>query len=178
MELSKEQIKQFHEEGYLFLPEVFTPEEAKLLKQESENVYSMNRKEVWREKTGVARTAFAAHTYNEGFKRLGAHPRLVNPVKQILEGDVYMHQFKVNAKAAFDGDVWQWHQDFGTWHRDDQMPEPRAMNISVFVDDVTAANGPLLFIPKSHKFGVVEAGHDLETTSYPLWTLDLSLIHI
>ena len=145
MKLSKEQLKQFHEEGYLFLPEVFTAEEAKLLKQESENVYSMNRKEVWREKTGVARTAFAAHTYNEGFKRLGAHPRLVNPVKQILEGDVYMHQFKVNAKAAFDGDVWQWHQDFGTWHRDDQMPEPRAMNISVFVDDVTAANGPLLF---------------------------------
>ena len=172
MKLSKEQLKQFHEEGYLFLPEVFTAEEAKLLKQESENVYSMNRKEVWREKTGVARTAFAAHTYNEGFKRLGAHPRLVNPVNQILEGDVYMHQFKVNAKAAFDGDVWQWHQDFGTWHRDDQMPEPRAMNISVFVDDVTAANGPLLFIPKSHKFGVVEAGHDLETTSYPLWTLD------
>ena len=95
MKLSKEQLKQFHEEGYLFLPEVFTAEEAKLLKQESENVYSMNRKEVWREKTGVARTAFAAHTYNEGFKRLGAHPRLVNPVKQILEGDVYMHQFKV-----------------------------------------------------------------------------------
>ena len=62
MKLSKEQLKQFHEEGYLFLPEVFTTEEAKLLKQESENVYSMNRKEVWREKTGVARTAFAAHT--------------------------------------------------------------------------------------------------------------------
>ena len=98
MKLSKEQLKQFHEEGYLFLPEVFTAEEAKLLKQESENVYSMNRKEVWREKTGVARTAFAAHTYNEGFKRLGAHPRLVNPVKQILEGDVYMHQFKVMLK--------------------------------------------------------------------------------
>ncbi len=54
MKLSKEQLKQFHEEGYLFLPEVFTAEEAKLLKQESENVYSMNRKEVWREKTGVS----------------------------------------------------------------------------------------------------------------------------
>ena len=56
--------------------------------------------------------------------------------------------------------------------RDDEMPEPRAMNISVFLDDVTAANGPLLFIPGSHKHGVVKAGHDLETTSYPLWTLD------
>ena len=46
------------------------------------------------------------------------------------------------------------------------------MNIAVFIDDVTAANGPLLFIPGSHKVGVVEAGHDLQTTSYPLWTLD------
>ncbi len=83
-----------------------------------------------------------------------------------------MHQYKINAKAKFTGDVWQWHQDFGTWHRDDQMPEPRAMNIAVFVDDVTAANGPLLFIPGSHEVGVLDAGHDLETTSYPLWTLD------
>ena len=54
-----------------------------------------------------------------------------------------MHQFKVNAKAAFDGDVWQWHQDYGTWKRDDEMPEPRAMNIAVFLDDVTAAQ-PIL----------------------------------
>lgn len=46
------------------------------------------------------------------------------------------------------------------------------MNISVFLDEVTPANGPLLLIPGSHKKGVVEAGHDLATTSYPLWTLD------
>ena len=135
-------------------------------------VYALQREEVWRETSGVARTAFAAHTYNEGFRRLGAHPRLIEPVSDLLEGDVYMHQFKVNAKAAFDGDVWQWHQDYGTWKRDDEMPEPRAMNIAVFLDDVTAANGPLLFIPGSHKIGVIDAGHDLSTTSYPLWTLD------
>ena len=29
-----------------------------------------------------------------------------------------MHQYKINAKAAFNGDVWQWHQDYGTWARD------------------------------------------------------------
>lgn len=87
-----------------------------------------------------------------------------------------MHQYKINAKAAFDGEVWQWHQDYGTWKRDDDMPEPRAMNIAVFLDDVTAANGPLLFIPGSHKNGVAEAGHDLETTSYPLWTLDKEVV--
>ena len=52
------------------------------------------------------------------------------------------------------------------------MPEPRAMNIAVFLDEVMAVNGPLMFIPKSHKEGVLAAGHDLATTSYPLWTLD------
>lgn len=172
MRLLKKQIDRFEAEGYLFLPEVFTRHEAALLKREAERVYALDREEVWRESSGTARTAFAAHTYNEGFRRLGRHPRLIEPVMQLLGGPVYMHQYKVNAKAAFDGEVWQWHQDYGTWRRDDEMPEPRAMNIAVFLDDVTAANGPLLFIPGSHRQGVLAAGHDQATTSYPLWTLD------
>ena len=68
--------------------------------------------------------------------------------------------------------MWQWHQDYGTWARDDGMPQPRAMNIAVFLDEVLPFNGPLMFIPKSHKYGTLAAGHDTSTTSYPLWTLD------
>ncbi len=171
MNLSAQQLSQFETEGYLFLPGAFTPQEAGLLHAGAEEVFAMQREEVWRESSGVARTAFAAHEYHETFRRLGRHPRLIGPVMQILGGPVYMHQFKVNAKAAFNGEVWQWHQDFGTWHRDDEMPEPRAMNIAVFIDDVTAANGPLLMIPRSHRHGVVSATHDKQTTSYPLWSL-------
>ena len=172
MKLTDDQIAEFDREGYLFFPNMFSPEEVGVLAEEAQRIYAMDRKEVWRESSGVARTAFAAHTYNEAFRRLGAHPRLIEPVQQLLKDRLYMHQFKINAKAAFDGDVWQWHQDYGTWARDDGMPEARAMNIALFLDDVTAANGPLLFIPRSHKVGVLDAGHDLETTSYPLWTLD------
>jgi ectoine hydroxylase len=172
MKLTEDELRRFDEDGYLFFPGRFTPEEVGVLKQAAAEVYALQREEVWRESSGVARTAFAAHTYNEAFRRLGAHPRLIEPVMQLVDGPVYMHQYKVNAKVAFDGEVWQWHQDYGTWRRDDDMPEPRAMNIAVFIDEVTAANGPLLFIPGSHKSGVLEAGHDLETTSYPLWTLD------
>jgi L-proline 4-hydroxylase len=118
------------------------------------------------------RTAFAAHTYNEAFHLLGSHPRLIRPVEQVFGEQLYMHQYKINAKAAFEGDVWQWHQDYGTWARDDGMPEPRAMNIAVFMDEVMPTNGPLMLVPRSHKHGVLSAGHDEETTSYPLWTLD------
>ena len=83
-----------------------------------------------------------------------------------------MHQFKINAKAAFDGEVWQWHQDYAHLVNDDDMPTPRAMNIAVFLDEVNEFNGPLMFIPGSHRQGRLEAGHDVTTTSYPLWTID------
>ncbi|MEE8189677.1 MAG: phytanoyl-CoA dioxygenase family protein, partial [Kiloniellales bacterium] len=177
MQLSKAQMAEFEEEGYVFLPDVFSRAEIAVLNAEVPGIFAQQREEVWREKDGKAvRTAFAAHTYNEAFRRLGAHPRLIGPVMQVLGGPVYMHQFKINGKEAFDGDVWQWHQDYGTWARDDLMPEPRAMNVAVFLDEVNEFNGALMFIPKSHKGGVLEAGHDLLTTSYPLWTLDKETI--
>src|ERR1700689_4917802 len=103
---------------------------------------------------------------------LACHPRLVEPLRQLFGEVVYVHQFKLNAKAAIDGDVWQWHQDYGTWALDDGMPELPTMNIAVFLDEVMPINGALMVIPKSHKKGVLAAGHDTATTSYPLWTLD------
>jgi ectoine hydroxylase len=172
MALTQEQVRQFDEEGYLFLPDAFSPEEVAVLRSEALAIFRTDRQEIWREKSGSPRTAFAAHTYNEGFRLLGAHPRLIRPVEQLFGEQLYMHQFKINAKSAFDGEMWQWHQDYGTWARDDGMPEPRAMNISVFLDEVTHINGPLMIVPRSHKHGTLAAGHDLSTTSYPLWTLD------
>ena len=52
------------------------------------------------------------------------------------------------------------------------MPEPRAMNIAIYLDEVMPINGPLMLVPKSHLAGDLKAAHDLKTTSYPLWTLD------
>ncbi len=172
MRLNDQQVRQFETEGWLFLPEAFSLEEVALLHREAEGIYRENRPEIWREKSGAPRTAFAAHTYNEAFRLLGAHPRLIEPVEQIFGDKLYMHQFKINAKSAFDGEVWQWHQDYGTWQRDDGMPEARAMNIAVFLDEVMPINGPLMLVPRSHKHGTLAAGHDTSTTSYPLWTLD------
>jgi Phytanoyl-CoA dioxygenase (PhyH) len=77
------------------------------------------------------------------------------------------------AKAGFSAaTAYRIAQDYGTWARDDGMPEPRAMNIAVFMDEVMPINGPLMLVPRSHEHGVLSAGRDEETTSYPLWTLD------
>lgn len=173
MKLSSEQLRTLDEDGYLFLPSRFDAAEVGLLRQHRDAIFRQHRPEIVREKgRDVPRTAFACQTYDEAYRRLAAHPRLVAPVEQILGGDVYMHQFKINAKAAFEGDQWQWHQDYGTWLNDDKMAEPRAMNIAVFLDEVTPFNGPLMIVPRSHRAGYLGADHDTTTTSYPLWTLD------
>ncbi len=173
MKLTAEQLAQFDRDGYLLFPGHFTPQETRVLTDEVPRLYAQHRPENVREKgSDAVRTNFAAHMYSYPFAKLARHPRMVEPVKQLFGEDVYMHQFKINGKNAFDGDVWQWHQDYGTWLNDDEMPEPRAMNIAIFLDEVNEFNGPLMFIPGSHKLGVLDAGHDVTTTSYPLWTID------
>jgi ectoine hydroxylase len=177
MKLTPTQREQFDREGYLFFPGLFAKKEIAALTDEVPSLYAQHRPENVREKSGdVVRTNFAAHMYSAPFAKLARHPRMVEPIRQIFDEDVYMHQFKINGKAAFDGDVWQWHQDYGTWANDDQMPTARAMNVAIFLDEVNEFNGPLMFIPGSHKQGVLDAKHDTSTTSYPLWTIDHEVI--
>jgi ectoine hydroxylase len=177
MKLTNAQQKQFDDEGYIIIPNLFSVREVNTLKNQIPFIFSQRRPENFREKDGdTVRTSFATHTYNDVYGKFVRHPKVLGPAEQLLNGKVYVHQFKLNAKAAFTGDIWQWHQDFGIWHRDDEMPEPKAMNLAVYLDEVNEFNGPLYMIPKSHKHGVMEAEHDTTTTSYPLWTLDNNLI--
>jgi ectoine hydroxylase len=177
MRLSKEQLAQFDRDGYLFFPGHFNAEETKAMTDAVPELYARREDYNVREKgKDAVRTNFAAHMYSEPFAKLARHPRMIEPVQDLFGEKLYMHQFKINGKMAFEGDVWQWHQDYGTWLNDDMMPTERAMNVAIFLDDVNDYNGPLMFIPGSHKKGVIDAKHDLTTTSYPLWTVDNKLI--
>jgi ectoine hydroxylase len=113
------------------------------------------------------------HQRNAVYAKLVRHPRLVEPAMQILDDDrIYVMQVKVNVKAAFGGELWQWHYDFATHHGEDGVPEPVALNLHVFLDDVSEFNGPLWFLARSHRHGPVPATLDTVTTSYPLWVVD------
>lgn len=171
MQLNAEQLKSFQDDGYIFFPDCFDPQEMALLQAEATRVLAEPREEIRREKSGVPRTAFAAHRYSEIFNILAHDPRLVEPLEQIFGEPVYMHQFKINAMTAFTGETWQWHQDFPSWNRFDGMPEPRAMNIALFLDEVKPINGALMLIPKSHRHGALPDAYDDMTTSHPGWYL-------
>jgi ectoine hydroxylase len=148
-------------------------EEVARLRAELPAIFAENCEANIREKeSGVVRTAMGLHLRNQVYAKLAHHPRFVEPAQQIAGPSLYIQQVKVNVKAAFEGEAWQWHYDFATHHADDGAPEPLALNLHVFLDDVSEFNGPLHFILGSHKFGPAPTRHDTTSTSYPLWVVD------
>jgi len=67
---------------------------------------------------------------------------MIAPIEQFVRREGLYAPVQDQRQIRLHGDVWQWHQDYGTWKRDDGMPEPRAMNIAIFLDEVMPINGP------------------------------------
>ncbi len=156
MLLSAEQLESYDREGFLVIPNYFSAEELDILMAELPHIFAEDSPRRIREKSGAVRTVFASHTSNEVYHSFSRLPRMILPATQILGDDVYIHQFKINAKVAFEGDQWEWHQDFLYWHKEDAMPEPRVMTAVLFLQEANEFNGPMLVIPGSHREGMIE----------------------
>jgi ectoine hydroxylase len=173
MRLSDDLLTRFSETGLLVLPNLFSDAEVELLRAALEPLLAQDDPANIREKGGGAvRTAMGLHLRSPVFAKLVRHPRLIEPALQILGRDLYVQQVKVNIKEAFEGEAWQWHYDFATHSQEDGVPAPLALNLHVFLDDVSEFNGPLYFIPGSHRKGPAPATLDTHSTSYPLWVVD------
>ena len=173
MKLSDEQIDRFDRDGFLLLPSLFSRHEVELMSSALVPVFAEAEPANIREKlSGEVRTAMGLHLRSAVYAKLVRHPRLLDPAFQLLGNRLYAQQVKVNVKAAFEGEAWQWHYDFATHHEEDGVVRPLALNLHVFLDDVREFNGPLYFIPGSHRHGPPAAELDTVSTSYPLWVVE------
>ncbi len=173
MTLTDAQLAELKDQGFLVLPELFTSDEVDLLRRRLPALFAdVDPANIVEKETGEVRTSMGLHLRDTLYAKLVRHPRLLGPALQLCAEPLYIQQVKVNVKAAFSGEVWQWHYDFATHREEDGVPRPLALNLHVFLDDVTEFNGPLWFIPRSHQHGEFIATLDVETTSYPLWVVD------
>jgi ectoine hydroxylase len=80
------------------------------------------------------------------------HPDLLHRAEDILGSKVYVHQCKVNPKAAFRGSGFDWHQDYPYWRRFDGLPRADALTAAILVDAAEDSTcGPLLIAPGTHR---------------------------
>jgi aspartate/methionine/tyrosine aminotransferase len=155
--LSDRDLRTYEEQGYLVIPGLLTEQEVDVLRGEIPTLIAEDTPRRVLEQDGkTVRAVHGSHQTNDIFQRLVRLPRLLGIARQVLGSDVYVHQFKINMKAAFEGDIWKWHQDYVFWLKLDGMREPRALNVFVFLDDVTEFNGPLFLVPGSHREGVID----------------------
>lgn len=152
------QMDKYNRDGYIVIENLLSVDEIEMLRAEVMCESKITDERVVFEKNGnVVRSIYGVHFSSHLFDRVARQARIVEPVKKILKSDVYVYQSKVNLKGAFDGDVWDWHQDFVYWHKEDGMPACKVLTVAVFLDEVTEFNGPLMLIPGSHRHGVLNS---------------------
>jgi len=150
--LTSQQVEAFKRDGFFVVPNVFSPTEIEALKAAAATVSSLDVPQRILENDGTTvRSVYDVQNLDPLFARLIRDPRLLLPAREVLEDDVYIFQTQLNPKAAFLGDVWEWHQDLLYWQREDGMPSHRVVNVAIYLDDVTIFNGPMFFIPGSHE---------------------------
>ena len=156
MIFSEQDLNQYNKDGFLVRTDVFDNHALDIMCAEMEKLAQPGKPGVVMETNGLIRALHGCHQESSVFDSVVRKAGLLEPAQQILGDSVYVHQFKINVKAAFGGDVWPWHQDFIFWAKEDRVPEPGLINVAIFLDEVNEFNGPLHFIPGSHHEGMID----------------------
>lgn len=176
MPLSPAQRAAYERDGFLVFPGLVATAEVALLRSEVERLMPVQAEGTVREgATGAPKSMFRLHetdgpTASPPFRALSRTPRVLGAAKELLgDEELYLHHSKVNVKAAIEGSVWPWHQDYGAWQLDG-IQRPDMATFMVALDEATEMNGCLYFLPGSHRWGRTEAYLDT-STAYRLWSV-------
>lgn len=153
--LTPAQITDYRALGFVVFPALFTAPEVAALHAETDRIFALERSEHLRAASGEFLGTTAMDRCSDLYRRLLREPRLLTIAEQLLEAKVYCHQYKVIIKQALGQLSLPWHQDYGPWAHHDGMPTPAALSLGIYLDEVTEFNGPITFIPCTHRDGLL-----------------------
>ncbi|MCF7552791.1 ectoine hydroxylase [Pseudonocardia sp. WMMC193] len=142
--------------GFSQVPDLLNPDEvagyaAELDRLAHDPLIRADDRCIIEKNSDEVRSIFEVHKISDAIARLVRDERVVGRARQILGGDVYVHQSRINYKPGFGGGGFYWHSDFETWHAEDGMPTPRAVSCSISLTENYAYNGCLMIMPGSHR---------------------------
>ena len=164
--LSKEQVAQYREQGYLKVPQLFTPEETEELASEMVRVIEQWGQETigwvgpWRDRyldeedRLNTRAVFMhnPHFYSAAWGRVLFHEGMIACVQQLIDGPVQWHHTVLHAKPPEKGTPFPMHQDYPFYPHDG----PDFVDCLLHLDDTPLESGALMVVPGSHKQGPLE----------------------
>jgi phytanoyl-CoA hydroxylase len=157
MALTKEQVEQFFEQGFLICDAFMSEPELTDLEQAFDQTFDRLVREnaVQNVQSGEATDDEAhvyqlrtAHLLHEAFDRYIHDERLLGIVESLIGPDIQLIHYQGLYKPPVSGGVVDWHQDNHYW----QVDDPSA-NVTCWIglDDVTTENGCMWYIPGGHR---------------------------
>jgi ectoine hydroxylase-related dioxygenase (phytanoyl-CoA dioxygenase family) len=157
--LSDEQVRFFHENGYVAGMRLLSDEQVEQLRTElaqlvaadppgKELFYEFNSNES-ADTSRVLFHALGAWRVSPGFHDILWNPAFLVPAAQLLGGAVRFWHDQLFCKPANHGGVVAWHQDYSYWTRTQPMAH---LTCWIGLDDARRDNGCLQYIPGSHRW--------------------------
>ncbi len=174
--LSRDQIEFFEENGFLRIPEMFTPAEMDELEEHLDlimdqwAVTEMGWTGPWRqvymdaetEKKSKLTAIHDLQFYSEAWLRAVSKPELAEAVSLLIPSpNVELHHTTLHAKPPQTGHPFPMHQDSPFY----QHTDGRYVDVLVHLDDTSHENGEIRFLAGSHKLGHLE--HVTQTPEGP-----------
>ncbi|SDO19234.1 Ectoine hydroxylase-related dioxygenase, phytanoyl-CoA dioxygenase (PhyH) family [Paenibacillus sp. yr247] len=158
--ITEEQIAFYRENGFVQIDNIITPEEMEELRQYAdeaileEHSHSQQPDKENRGYFRVLNQRFNTWRDHGGMAKFSLHSRFADTARQ-LSGQPGVRLFHDHLLFKMPGDSkpTPWHQDLPYW----PMNESGALSMWLPLDDVNEDNGCMMFVPKSHKIGKLQA---------------------
>lgn len=142
--LTKEQIKQFNDRGFIDGLELYREKEARQRCREFDRLFA-NFYETRRDSYGINGFHAKCHQIWD----IATHPRLLDHVEDLIGPNIVCWGTHYFCKLPGDSREVPFHQDATYW----PFHPFKAVTAWLAIDDVTADSGPMLFQPGSHRHG-------------------------
>jgi hypothetical protein len=157
--LTDEQVRQFQDDGYLIVPELFEPSEVELMYKIAKTDRERRTWDVGDTGGGVSKIWLDNNLHDEDiFSSVVRSRRIVDSMERLLDGEVYHYHHKMTIKEPFVAGAWEWHQDYGYWYHNGCL-FPYMASCMVAVDRATRENGCMQVLRGSNHMGRVEHGN-------------------
>jgi ectoine hydroxylase-related dioxygenase (phytanoyl-CoA dioxygenase family) len=183
-ELSEDQIKSFHRDGYVIIKNFLSRQETDKLyttaiedSSISKNALDLNDLSGKKTKLSLWFTPG-----NDVFGYLIRSERMLKAVSRLIDSDapVCHYHSKLMQKEPRVGGAWEWHQDYGYWYKNQFMFPDQLLSVMVALTKATKENGCLQVIRGSHKMGKLnhgfsgeQVGADMVMVNNALRTMEL-----
>ena len=186
MKLTAEQIKSYHEDGFLIVRKWFAVEEIDLLRKSARDDKVLDDNSFGKAdgEGGTIRLSLWNHPGDGIYGHFARCQRIVDNIELLLDDEAYHYHSKMILKDPKVGGAWAWHQDYGYWY-DNGLLFPDLASVMIAVDKATKENGCLQVIRKSHSLGRIDhvltgdqAGADRARVDACLTVLDLVYVEL